>query len=288
MRSLSSLSLCAWLAVTACGGGGKTDTPPSPGGSASTPSPLKPAQAPYVVEVLVNDKPAAHVTSAQLMEWPRLDALLPAEDRKLGQWTAITTVTGDGKTNELQKPFDTYPDMVPAVFPATGGAGFGMFDTVELAKQGKAGMHEDNIKTIKVTINTGGTHGGNDDNDEIGDPTKLTLTFKTPAGETPFPGDKLIQLPRIAMPGNNGEVKGWKLSALLEAGGVKTFDKLLLTDAQGTNVTLEKADFDESKSIPFARLNKKGKLRFTVYKKQGDGWTPSADLRALVSVEVLK
>jgi hypothetical protein len=114
------------------------------------------------------------------------------------------------------------------------------------------------------------------------------LTFKTPSGETTFPGEKLLAIPRETMPGGQGESKGWKLAALLDAAGVKKFDKLLLTDDKGTNVTLEKADFADGTSVPFVKLNKKGRLRLTVYKKQGDGWTPGADLRSLQRIEVTK
>ena len=89
------------------------------------------------------------------------------------------------------------------------------------------------------------------------------------------------------MPGGSGDAKGWKLVTLLEAEGVKKFEKLLLTDAAGLTLTIENKDLDD-KTVPFVKLNRQGSLRFRIYKQQGEGWTPAGDLKELVTIEVLK
>ena len=281
-------SVLVYVALAACGSS-KDKAPeatpgtPDPGGSGGGTATARPA----TLDIFINDTRVQQATAAQLAGWPRLDTLVPQEDRRLGQWGAITLTTADATPVELSKPFDTYPDMIPAVYPIGGGFGFGMFDAVELAKKGTSAMHQEGVRAIHIMIANNG-HGGNDDNDEVGDPTKLVLTFKLAAGDTTLPGDKLLAIPREVAPGGKGESKGWKLAVLLDAAGVKTFDKLLLTDATGTNLNIEKADFDDKTLIPFVKLNKKGKLRFDVYKKKGEGWVPASGLRALASVQVVK
>ena len=94
---------------------------------------------------------------------------------------------------------------------------------------------------------------------------------------------ELLALPREGTPGSPDQ-KGWRLAALLDAAGVKSFAHLVLSDASGNNLTLEKADLSDT-SVPFIKLNKQGALRFRVLKKAGDGWTPSGDLRGLVAID---
>jgi hypothetical protein len=95
-------------------------------------------------------------------------------------------------------------------------------------------------------------------------------------------------MPREAPPGGEGEGKGWKLSTILAQAGATKYERLLLADSKGTNLTLEKQDVDEKAAIPFVKLNRQGTLRFRVYRKQGDTWQPGSDLRGLTSVEILK
>ena len=102
-------------------------------------------------------------------------------------------------------------------------------------------------------------------------------------GTTQLTGEQIMALPREPMPGQ-ADQKGWPLTALLTAAGVKSYQRLVLRDAAGANLTLEKADVSDS-SVPFIKLNKQGALRFRVLKKAGDGWTPSGDLRGLVAIE---
>jgi hypothetical protein len=277
------ISLC-WLAVLAVACGGKKDDAPKPG---SDSAPVAPPPSPVEVLVFVNDAAAANVTAAQIAGWPRLDGLLPSEARRLGMWD--TVAFKGAKATTLDKPSSAYPDMVPALFPGEGGAiTFGMFDTVELAKHGKPAFAAVGIKEIRITIAMGNGRGERDTGDgATADPTKLVLKIKTAAGESQLTGAQLLAIPREPTPGNE-EAKGWPLTKLLDAAGVKSYSRLLLVDAAGMNLTLDKADFDDKTVIPFVKLNKQGALRFRILKKQGDGWTPSGDLRALASIEVVK
>jgi hypothetical protein len=270
-------------ATGALGGCGHDKTPPPP------PAPAGSGAATGLVtagvELFVNDISLGTVQPAQIAAWPRLDTLVPGDARKLGTWELVTLQGAKPKPTEISHPSGAYPDMVPAIFPgADGGVAFGMFDPVELANKGKAAAREDHIKAIRIKVAQGGSRGKNDDGGGAAeDPTKLVLTVKTPAGTTTLPGTKLLALPREAMPGNDDQ-KGWRLGTLLDAAGVKAYDHLVLTDAGGTSLTLDRKDLDD-KTVPFVKLNKSGALRFRLLKKTGDGWNPAGDLRALVSID---
>lgn len=264
---------------SAVGSAGSTAPPAAGSGSAA-------AAAASALEIFVNDKSVATVTREQLAGWPRLDTLLPPEARRLGTWDTVSLDSGKPKPVELTHPSMSYPDMVPAVYvDAAGGIAFGMFDPVELAKKGNAALREDNVKAIRIKLAEGGGGGQHQDTGAgVTDPSQLVLTIITAAGTTKFTGDKLLALPRETTPGN-ADQKGWKLTAVLEAAGVKTFKRLILTDVSGTNLTLDRADISDT-SVPFLKLNKQSALRFRVYKKTGEAWQPGADLRALASINV--
>lgn len=242
------------------------------------------------VELFVDDVSVAKVDHAVISGWPRLDTLLPIEARRLGKWEAIYMKGAKPAVSELDKPFETYRDYVPALFPGDNGAvSFGMFDPVELGKKGKPALREDGITELRVKLAANTGRGENETGAGGGtDPTQLELKIKTANGESILKGDKLMEIPREAMPGGGGDAKGWKLVTVLDAAGVKTFNKLLLTDAAGLTLTLEKQDFDGTNTIPFIKLNRQGSLRFRIFKKQGDGFQATGDLRALASIEVLK
>jgi hypothetical protein len=217
--------------------------------------------------------------------------VVPDDARRLGTWELVSLQGAGAKPTDVPHPSTTYPDMVPAIFPGpgpaagAGGASFGMFDPVELARKGQPALRADHIKAIRIKLAQGGGRGQNDDGGGgAGDPTKLVLTVTTPAGATTLSGEKLLALPREPMPGNPDQ-KGWRLSALLTAAGVTSFQRLVLRDSSGANLTLDRKDISAS-SIPFIKLNKQGALRFRIFKKAGDGWDPSGDLRGLVSVDV--
>ena len=214
-----------------------------------------------------------------------LDTLVPGDARKLGTWELVTVQTARPKPSELAHPSSNYPDMVPAIFPGDGGApAFGMFDAVELAKKGKAALREDHVSAIRIKVAQGGNRGQNDDGGgAAADPTKLVVTVKTKAGTTTLTGEKLLALPREGTPGNPDQ-KGWRLTALLDAAGVKAYDHLVLTDASGTNLLLDRKDISDT-SVPFIKLNKQGSLRLRVWKKAGDGWNGAGDLRGLAAIE---
>jgi hypothetical protein len=68
------------------------------------------------VEIFVDDASVARVTKEQLASWPRLDALVPENARRLGTWQTVY-IRGAGKPAELNKPSATYPEQVGALFP---------------------------------------------------------------------------------------------------------------------------------------------------------------------------
>jgi hypothetical protein len=276
----TSLVLSLALALAAC-----SRDKPAPvaeaSGSARSASPAAPAG----VEIFVNDTSVGSIAPAQIAGWPRLDTLVPADARKLGTWELVSVQGPRAKPSELSHPSTSYPDMVPALFPGDGGApAFGMFDAVELARKGKAALREDHVTAIRIKVAQGGGRGQNDDGGGGGgDPTKLVITVKTPSGTTSLTGEKLLSLPREPTPGSPDQ-KGWRLQALLDAAGVTTYSRLVLTDASGANLILDRKDLSDT-SVPFIKLNKQGVLRLRVLKKAGDGWNPAGDLRGLVAIE---
>ena len=262
----------------------KASPPPPTAGSGALPA-VAATAATAGVEIFINDLTVGTVQPAQIAAWPRLDTLVPGDARKLGTWELVALEGARPKPTEISHPSGAYPDMVPAIFPGEGGSvAFGMFDPVELARKGKPAMREDHVKAIRIKVAQGGSRGQNDDGGGgAGDPTKLVLLVKTSAGTTSLTGDKLLALPREPMPGN-ADQKGWRLAKLLEAAGVTTYEHLVLSDASGTNLLLDKKDLDDN-TIPFIKLNKQGSLRFRVLKKAGEGWNTSGDLRALTAIE---
>jgi len=269
------------LLTVACGN--KSEDNPGPGpGTAATPAIPAPA-----VEIFVDDTSVAQITLEQIARWPRLDTLVPEDSRRLGTWQVVYLKGSEPKPAELNRPSATYPEMVPAVFPGEGGVpAFGMFDPVELAKHGKPGLRQDSIKQIRIKLSKterGGDHQGGTGAGE--DPLKLVLAIKTPDGDKSLTGAKIMAIPRESMPGNE-DTKGWPLTKLLTVAGVTKYQKLVLVDGGGTSLTIEKKDFDDKTIIPFIKLNRQGSLRFRMLKKQGEGWQPTGDLRALSTITV--
>ena len=298
MRTSPCLLTLAALVSAGCGrdkpassngAGSGSATPAAPAAAASAAaasgSAAPGAAAPPAVEIFVNDLTVGAVSPTLLATWPRLDSLVPGDARRLGTWELVSLQGARPAPTELSHPSNAYPDMVPAIFPGEGGsASFGMFDPVELAHHGKPAMREDHLKSIRIKFATGGDRGQNDDGaGRGGDPTTLVLTVTTPTATTKLSGAQLLALPREPMPGNPDQ-KGWRLAALLDAAGVKTYQHLVLTGEGGANLTLDKADLT-STSIPFVKLNRQGALRLRVFKKAGDGWNSSGDLRALVAID---
>lgn len=277
------LSLVVALVLAACGS--KSSDKPEPGsGTGSAPVPV-----PTGTHLFVDNKDVAAVTAAQVASWPRLDSFLPETARRLGKWQSITVKNAKPQPSTLDKPFETHRDFIPALFPGPdGGISFGMFDPVELGKHGKPALQEDGVLEVRVALQADSGRGENDhQGGEAIDPQNIKLSIKTAKGEQILSGDKLLAIPRELMPGGSGDAKGWKLVALLDAEGVKTFEKLLLTDAGGLTLTIEKKDISD-KAVPFVKLNRQGSLRFRIYKQQGEGWAPAENLKELVAIEVLK
>jgi hypothetical protein len=285
MRTWMSLVV---VLVVACGGKKQEQAAGSAAGSgsgsAATAVVVTPAA--HAIEIFVGDGSVAKVTSEQLAAWPRLDTLLPDEARRLGTWESINFSNG-GTQTRIEKPAAGHPDKVPVLFPgADGTASFGMFDPVEHAKKGEPSFRADGVRELRITLSKterGGEHQGSTGADV--DPTKLVIKIKTAAGEKQLTGETILALPREPQPGNE-DTKGWRVTQFLEAAGVTDYKSLVLTDANGTSLPLEKADLDPKTSNPFIKLNKQGALRFRLFKKQGDGWQAGADLRSLAAIQV--
>lgn len=281
MRTSLACSLLAIAVAAACGGKKDKDAPPAEGfGSAPAP----PAGS---VVIFVNGEPVATVTKEQVTAWPRVDALVPEASRRLGTWATVQLPGARPAAAELSSPSASHPDKVPVLFPGEGGAAaFGMFDPVELAKRGAPGFREDGVREVRITLSKeerGGDHQGG--TGEGADPSKLVIRVKKPDGASMLTGDQIIALPREAQPGQE-DTKGWRLTQLLEAAGVTTFERVTLIDDKGQTLPLERKDYDDKTVVPFIKLNKQGSLRFRVLKQAGDGWQAGADLRSIATIEI--
>ena len=230
---LFGLPMLAALAVPGCRGDKPapaaqgSGSAAAPGSSPAAPGPgssVASTVVPGGVELFVNDLTIGSVQPSLVANWPRLDALVPGDARKLGTWQLVTISSARPQPTALAQPATKFPDMVPAVFPGDGGApAFGMFDPVELARKGKPAMREDHVTAIRIQVVQGGNRGQNDDgNAAAADPTQLVIAVKTAAGVSQLTGAQVLALPREPTPGNPDQ-KGWRLAALLDAAGIKTF-----------------------------------------------------------------
>lgn len=275
-------SLCLVLALAACGkDSAKAAAPP--------PAPGPPAAAPATVQIFVDDGAVGTIALEQVKLWPRLDSLVPTSARHLGSWQDVYLHGATPKPTELHKPSTSYPDYVPALFPGDDGKpAFGMFDPVELAKHGKPAVVQNDVTEVRIKLGEGGSHGQNEQgNAAATDPNDLKITIKTAKGESVLPGPKLLAVPREPMPGGT-DPKGWTLATLMKTAGVDHYEKVLLSDSSGLNLTLEKQDLDPATSVPYVKLNRQGSLRVKIFKKQGATWQGTGDLRGLERIEVLK
>ena len=275
-------SLVLVLALASCG------KDPAKASEAPPPQPA-PVAAPATVQIFVNEAVVGTIALDQVKLWPRLDALVPTSARHLGSWDDVYLHGKAPKPTELHKPSASYPDYVPALFPGEDGKpAFGLFDPVELAKHGKAAVREDDVTEVRIKMAAGDGHGQNEQgNAAATDPNQLKIAIKTAKGESTLEGPKLLAVPREPMPGET-EPKGWTLATVLKTAGVDHYEKVLLSDQSGLNLTLEKQDLDPATSIPYVKLNRQGSLRVKIFKKQGATWQGTGDLRGLVRVEVLK
>jgi hypothetical protein len=283
--SPSSVRVGLLLLLGACG----KDSAPEP--PAATPALQPVAAAPsQVVEIYVDDKVAARVALATVVQWPRLDTLVPVQARRLGTWDNVSVQGRGAQPTELHRIADQHPDLVPALYPLDDHtAAFGLFDPVELAKHGKAQIHEDGVSQIHIKLAQGSGRGEHEQGEGGGtDPSQLSVSIVTSAGKFQLDGKTLLAIPRVPLPGETGDGRGWALATLLEAAKVTKFERLVLSDAAGLNLTLDKKDFDPQSSIPYVKLNRQGALRFNLFKKVGTGWQRSGDLRGLVSIQVAK
>jgi len=277
----------ALIVVASCQSETKSGGPGS-GSAVTAPPPPPPAPAAGLA-IFVDDKPVSTLQPKDLAAWPRLDTIVPVAARRLGKWQNVALVGGP-KQVDVHSPSATYPELVPAVFPGADGApAFGMFDPVELAKHGKPALLQDHVREVRITLATESGRGEHEQGQGGGDdPTQLKIAVKTAKGTTIVDGTKLLAIPRADVLGEGGG-KGWTLQTILDAGGVKKFDKLVLTATDGTALNIDRSAFDAKTSIPFVKLNRQGKLRLRIYKKEGETWNPTGgDLRELAAIEVLK
>lgn len=285
--SPARLLLFVALALPACG---KRDSAPEklPSGSAATPTPLPRPPATGTVQLFVDEQPVGTVTVEQVQGWPRLDSLLPATARRYGTWQAIEMVAGGQRATILQ-PATAHPDRVPALFPGERGPAFGLFDPLALASKGAPAVRHDAIAEVRVVLAKGGGRGENEhQGDQAGGaPAPLQLTITTRSGKQVIDSARLLAMPHDEPPGDS-EARGWKLTTVLAQAGVTRYERVLLTDVGGVSLTLEKQDFDAATSVPFLKLNRQGQLRLRVFRRQGETWQPTGDLRGVNSVEVLQ
>lgn len=270
--------------TTGTGSAGATGSAAATAGSGSAGA-TAPAPA-GTVEIFVDDASVAKIGKAEIEKWPRLDALLSGDARRLGTWMKVNLV--GAKTEELQRPSQAHPDMIPALFPGEDGRpAFGMFDPVEHSKKGKPGLRADDIREIRIQLATEGRMGDHQGGTGDGaDPMKLVVDIETPAGASKLTGEQILALPREPQPGAE-DTRGWRLAQLLEAAGIKKFERLVLGDAAGTSLILERKDLGPKK-VPFIKLNKQGSLRLRVLEQVGTGWKTAGELRSLVSIKVAK
>jgi hypothetical protein len=299
MRTFVMFSVAALLAAAGCkkeerpagsasvaGGtaaGSAAGSAGAAAGSAGTAAATAPAG---TVEIFINDASVAKVTPDQIAKWPRLDTLVPEDSRRLGTWQKVKLV--GAKTEELGRPSQAYPDMIPALFPGEGGKpAFGMFDAVEHAKQAKPGLRADDVREVRITLATEGRSGDHQGGTGEGaDPMKIVVDIETPAGASKLTGAQILAIQREPMPGSE-DTHGWRLAKLLDAAGIKKFERLVLADASGSSLVLERKDLD-AKTVPFVKLNKQGALRVRVLKQVGAGWQTAGELRALAAIKVAK
>ena len=276
--------MCLVVVLAIACGGKKKETEGGGSGTASGSAPE--VKADTSVEIFVDDKPVAKVAVKDLASWPRLDSLIPQEARRVGTWQSLSFTT-EGPPTKLEKPAQNHPDKIPVVFQSLDGkAAFGMFDAVEYAKKGEAGYRVEAVREIRLALSTmerGGEHQGG--GGEGADITKLVLEITSKDGTKQLTGPEILKLPREPQPGSE-DTKGWRVTQFLEAAGVTKYDSLVLVDASGARVPLSKKELDPATNNPFVKLNKSGVLRFRHFTKQGAGWSPGADLRGLIKIEV--
>ena len=95
-----------WLLVAVLACGGKKDDAPPPPEAKPTPVQIAPAPATAArdVQVFVNDAPVGKVDAAAIAKWPRLDALVPSDVRKIGTWQSVKLASAKNET--IDKPSD--------------------------------------------------------------------------------------------------------------------------------------------------------------------------------------
>jgi hypothetical protein len=212
--------MCASFAVALFGLAGCKEKPadkPPP-----TTEPAKAAPAAAGATLFVNETKITDLDAAKVAAWPRLDSLLPAEDRRYGTWEALAGKEGAaGAAFEIKKPGATYGALVPALYPSPSGKGvsLGLFDPVDLAKKGAAKVKHEELAELRVVLDKSGMRGQNDhQGGDAADPLSLKLEIEAGGKSQVLTGAQLLELPRQNAPDDDsGEHQGWSLTAVLRS-----------------------------------------------------------------------
>ncbi len=264
------------------------------GGKAATGAP----PAGVKVALVVDGKPALDVDPGRAAQYPPIGALLAGPARDPSTWSALEVRPRQGEARTLTA--DEQKGKIAALYPDRGGTAFGLFSPEELAKKARPAIAVTDVAEVRITLAAakeggggggdsggGGDHGGGGGDDERPRPTAdLKITIKGPAGEVVFTGDKLNDLATVTAPSGDTETPGWTIPAILKAAGVEPTGKLFLVGEEGASLLLEPGDLDPATTMLYVKLNRQGQLRFRVFKKQGEVWDVTGELRGIKSIEL--
>ncbi len=281
------LAVLALAAAAACGGKKESAAAPPP--------------AAIPLAIFQDDKQIA--TTALLGAKPRplveVAPGLPAPDR----WLAIVVFDAKGTATTAMAPSQNHPDAAAALAVGTDGVRFGFARGDQLDAPIAAVVkiviktHDDRgavaaeLKAQGTDQGAGDGEGGGHEHEgkKLPAPTAaLTIAIKSPSGESVFTGDKLIGLPSITAPAGDMTTPGWNLVDLLKAAGLEGATAINLTDSEGANLRLDRADFDPATTVLYFKVNRNGQIRFRRFGKQGAAWTMTGELRGLTRIAVVE
>lgn len=94
----------------------------------------------------------------------------------------------------------------------------------------------------------------------------------------------LAQVPSARAPVGDQQTLGWELSAILTSNNIPPKGRATLYDADGVRVEIAAADWNGDNTRLFLKRNNKGQWRFRMYKKVGEGWNPTSELRGMTRI----
>ena len=263
------------------------------------------------VTIAVDDKVVTD--SPMLSAMPKPLAVLAPGAPPIESWIAVEVIDQGGKVTTILAPAKNHPGLTPALSADATSLRFG------LLHDGKLEQPVDNVAkvTIKTTTDAGkpiahADHGGGMANPEAGKgggdsggggnhgtggnsgdksvratPTAdLEIAVETAAGKSTFTGDKMVGLPELKAPSGDTETPGWNLVDVLAAAGIKEPKAVILTDEANAALRIEGDAWNPATHVLYVKLNKSGQIRFRVFKKTGDLWEISGELRGIKSIQV--